>query len=406
VIRLEKKEILSEFLKKGYNLDSDSLDFFMKHHEKIENFLKISRDLEKDGIRKKPAITTLEYVKTTLNKEDGEKHLATSAEQERGIEVKIIKKFFIKPKKDRFSVEDVLASHLSLYEDTKKLISSKLSNDIVSINKIQKQDAFSLIVIIREKTDEKTAVVEDPAGEVKVYFEDAKEFDSLLESDIVGLVCKNDQNGVVATRVVWPDIPLKRSVETSQEDVYCVFISGLNKKSDHFDKKVYDEFLKRLEEKRYKILFVFILGGSESELGSGIAPKEPDLLKEHGLDVKDVIQATKPLLADVGGVKILLCPGEYTREYESVWGAAENIALNILKRRNLAPGVGVSEERFLQEHMFLDETPDIFVIESLGEPMAANYKGVIIASTGSFAGKPVFWAVNLKTREINKLDLS
>jgi hypothetical protein len=34
-----------------------------------------------------------------------------------------------------------------------------------------------------------------------------------------------------------------------------------------------------------------------------------------------------------------------------------------------------------------------------------NYKGTTVISLGSFVGKPVFFSVNLKTREVRKIDL-
>ena len=53
--------------------------------------------------------------------------------------------------------------------------------------------------------------------------------------------------------------------------------------------------------------------------------------------------------------------------------------------------------QIVSAHCNLDVIPDVFVTDNEGDVMTANYKGVSIISAGH-------WRINLRTREINKVD--
>ena len=80
--------------------------------------------------------------------------------------------------------------------------------------------------------------------------------------------------------------------------------------------------------------------------------------------------------------------------------------MNLLKRRDIQPPLAPRESTPPSKDSLIEQTPDIFASGGFHTPDTRNYKGVTIISTGSLIGEPVFWAMDLKTREINKLDFS
>ena len=105
------------------------------------------------------------------------------------------------------------------------------------------------------------------------------------------------------------------------------------------------------------------------------------------------------MLAEVAGVKILFCKWKKIKKYAELWGSTENVVVNLLKRRTLSPGAEIGSDSFWSDNTFLDIAPDIFVTDNTEDVMTSNYKGVTIISVGA-------WTVNLRTREINKVDSS
>ena len=77
----------------------------------------------------------------------------------------------------------------------------------------------------------------------------------------------------------------------------------------------------------------------------------------------------------------------------------------MIKKRHMSPTFGYNA-KLDEEKMFIDQPADIFVIGHFHDPRIINYKGVTIISLGSFVTQPIFWAVNLKTRESIKIDLT
>jgi len=311
---MERKEIITEFLKSGYSLDNTSLEFFSKNHEKIQEFLQKSQSIDK------PPIITIDFVNDVL---DG----STEAGE------KIIKNFFIKPEKKKHTIDSAFELVADQYEKYRVAISDKLTNPM-SINRAKSQNEFSLIVAVREKSGSSSAVVEDPTGNLNVEFENAGNFGELIDGDVVGIVCEKKSGGVYVKRIVFPGIDLKRDVNVAAEDV------------------------------EYKI-------------------------------TPGTVDGNK--LIEISGVKVMICEWKSIEKYKDVWGSTENIVVNLLKRRNLSPGRNVGEESFWADNTFLDVVPDVFVTDNDKDVMTANYKGVTIVSAGH-------WRIDLRTREINKVD--
>jgi len=383
---MEKKEIVERFLSDGYSLGADSLQFFMENPGKADAFLVALKEAEKTT--KKPAIITLEYAQKILNPQPG----GDACES-----VKILKDFG-EIKSRKLSVGDAVSNRLKEYEETRKIISEKL-DDIVSINKVQKQQKFSLIVGILEKTGEDSAVVEDATGSTTLKFDDKKEFADVVGGDVLGAACESTDDGLVAKRIIWPDLPLKRKVESSSKRILCAFISGADQYAAGFEAKSFEKFMKWAEENTGKNLHAF-------------AFSKP----EHVKDVQELLGKlpekicwlvmSVPSFVEFGGLKILSCESDSLKAYKDMWGSDEKIMVNLLKRRIL-PLDAMHKCGSTGEHAtFFDAVPDIFVSTGSKEPAASNYKGTSVLSIGSFSDVSVFFAIDLQTRDVNKLDLS
>jgi len=407
---MERKEIVAKFLKRGHQIDASALKYFTTNPEEIDEFI--------DSIQSAPgeqaSIITLDLIKSVLEKE---KPKPT---------VRIIKEFFVGEKKEKISIADYSKKLVDNYEAKKQMLISRVDpTKILSINKIQKQKDFVLICAIREKDPiEKSAVVEDLTGNVVVYFENRDEFEDLLENDVAAILCEALPGGIKVKQIIWPDIPLKRSVNKTQERIYCVFISDFHMDSEQFKKEQYERLAKWVgginEKTDYKKIYVFILGGISKKKED--VEKLFDMFPKQALKIflrskndatvskrEDVITADAATMLEIEGIKFLLCQGDELYKYAALWkGDAKDIMINLLKRRDLTPFREAQSMVTTLEDTLMDQVPDIFASGSFHSPTTTNYKGVSIIATGSLAGAgdPVFWATDLKTREINKLDFS
>lgn len=400
---VKKKDIVVRFLKEGRQLDASALDYFMANQEKIGEFLLVSQDIEQCPI------ITLGLVQMVLKEEPT---------------VKIIKKFFISRENKKISISDYSNMLMKYYDAKKRLLMSRVDGTkLLSINKTQKQKAFVLICMVKEKDNiEKSADVEDPTGTTVVYFEDATDFENLLENDVVALSCESSAEGIKVKQIMWPDVPLKRSINKTKERIYCLFISDFHMDSKKFSEERYEKFVKRIEnidkEINYRTMYVFILGGisqrkEDVEKLFNTLPKNSFKIflrsnKDATIENRsDLLVSSSPTMLEIEGIKFLLCLGAELYYYKKVWrGSGSDIMINVLKRRDLGFFREDEELFFPSKDSLMDQVPDIFVSGNFASPSTINYKGVTLLTTGSLEQNPVFWAADLKTREINKLDLS
>lgn len=402
---MERKDIVARFLKDGHQLDASALDYFMTRPAEIEEFV---QTLNKTTTIHPPTVT-LDLVRDILKKEEPT--------------IKIIKKFFIKPKKEKIPISDYSNKLVKHYEWKKQLLIDRVdSTKLLSINKIQKQSEFVLIVMVGERDRvEKSVVVEDLTGNTTVYFENMKEYEGLFENDVAGLVCGMNAEGIKVKNVVWPDVPLKRSVNKTKENICCLFISDFHIDSKQFNKERYKKFVRCVEEierdRKYGKIYVFILGGisqkkSDVEELFNTLPKNSFKIflrskKDAAVDKReDLLSSAAPMMIEIEGIKFLLIRGDELRPYRKYCGEnAPDAIKNILKRRDLAP-INTGEAFVPLKDTLLDQVPDIFASAGLHSASATNYKGTTIITTGGLAEEPVFWTADLKTRGINKLSFS
>lgn len=400
---MEKKDIVTRFLKEGRQLGASALDYFMTNPEKIGEFLLVSQDIEQYPI------ITLDLIQKALKEES---------------DVKIIKKFFISREKEKISISDYSNMLMEYYDAKKRLLMSRVDDTkLLSINKTQKQRAFVMICMVKEKDYiERSASVEDPTGMIAVYFENAAGFENLLENDVVALSCVSSAEGIKVKQVIWPDVALKRSINKTKDKICCLFISDFHMDSKSFSKERYEKFVNHVENINKKTnhgtMYVFILGGISQRkedverLFSTLPKNSFKIFLRSNKDAttenrNGLLISSSPMLVQIENIKFLLCRGDELYHYKKASKVSgTDVMINILKRRDLRFFGEDAELFFPTKNSLVSQVPDIFASGGFLSPNTINYKGVTVVTTGSLEQNPVFWMIDLKTREINKLDLS
>ncbi|MEM7825939.1 MAG: hypothetical protein QW412_03745, partial [Candidatus Aenigmatarchaeota archaeon] len=214
-------------------------------------------------------------------------------------------------------------------------------------------------------------------------------------------------------KVVFPEVPLKREINKTKEDVFCLFISDFHMDSEKFNKKSYENFLEWLNNSEYKKLYVFILGDISSNAGDietllTNLPKNYFYILLKG-EIDPEIKTQKLFVFDPCYLKIenslnfLLLHSNLN--FPSSWSdlPPNKILLNFFKKRQFPSQV---KEVFVYDPYIIDIIPDFIVSGHFHKPSFLNYKGTTIITTGSFITEPIFWLANLRTRETIKIDFS
>ncbi|MCD6402719.1 MAG: hypothetical protein J7K98_00110 [Candidatus Aenigmarchaeota archaeon] len=339
---MEEKEIVVKFLTNGFQLHPNTLQWLKSNEKKIDEIIQKLKSLENP-----PIIVDLKVLETLFQEKQG-----------------LLKFVELKKRKEKLKVDDVLKYYTSRYEKIKKMLLGKLElPNIISINKITPLlTTFSLIGIVREKNDyDKSIVLEDPTGEVRILLEES-DYNDVLEDDVIGVKCKRKGREYVG-KVVWPDIPLDREVNKLWEESYLLIGWGI---------KEYPTSGK---------IFVLDFENQNHDLGT------PLFLESD----KTVPQSLK-----IENLNILLIPLQWLEDYKKIWGVGyQEIVVKFLKRRHLSPK---PPKPYLSngDDFVIEELPDIIIIPDKQQRSSyKNYKGTTII----VAGKESV-VVDLRNREV------
>ena len=383
------EEIIRRFLEKGMSLDKFSLQFFSEHPEKIQEFFEKIETMEK-----KPVFVTKKEIFEILT----EKKLTWDFEE--------IKKE--EKRKNKVSIGDVENFMVERYERFRNFFTRRL--DIinpVSINRIGNSKKFSIIGMVR-KIDEDAGVVilEDLTGEIEVHL-DEKKIKSLVEDEVIAILCEKDHE-VKGLKIFWPDVPIKKKIVKSSSKSACFFISNLYL----WEKDVWKDLVKKIEEMKFEKKYIFLMErvfDHEKKIEEYLEEFGPNCflvgVGEEYFGVKGIHASQPPSFFRVEGLKILVTDYGTISELVERWkGDGVSILLNLLKKRHLNPIFDL-RKMFLEEKYFLKEVPDLFVASYIGKPGFMNYKGVTLIANGSMKEEPIFFGVDLSTREIIKVEI-
>ena len=392
---MEKQQIIKIFLERGYQLDPEILEHLCENESDIESLLNNLGKL-------KDPIITMDSLRQVLEKP--------------GLNIKIIKQKQAKVKK--VFVENFTQLLNNRYNFLKKIIEKRLELvNPVSINKISsKMKKFSLIAAVKEKNEDvKSAIIEDNTGETTIFFKSEENFNELIADDTVGFVCEIDDGVVKVERIIFPDVPFKKEVSRSKEEIYCLFVSDILFEDGNFRKDSFQRFSDWLKKSNYSNLVVFILGNVSTNKNKlkeffELLPESVKIFqkskKDADTDFAD-INISSPCFVEICETVVLVCNDDFLLEYKKMFGKTIDAALlNLLKMRNIDPLVNHKKEIYENDPFLIEIVPDIIVAGNVFEPTQVNYKSTTILTNGSFTNIPIFWLVNLKNREIIKLDFT
>jgi len=379
---MERSQIIKKFLDSGYQLSSDALELLVENPKKVDEFF------EKANQKTIPLIITSDFLNTFLE---------------------------VEAKKEKVTPEEYSSFFSKRFEAIRAIFSKRLDLvNLISINKIsQKTKKFSIIGMVKEKNPQNNAVVlEDKTGEVEIQLQDKDILNDIVEDEVLSAVCKKSDGEIFAESIFFPDVQMKREINKTKEDVYCFFISDLHMDSESFNRASYLKYIEWLEKQKEKIN-IFVLGDISSNV-KDVEKFLSDIPKNFSVyiikgEIDSALEPNilpNPSIFQVEDVKLFLFHNPRLNDYISLWDSPDKAISNLVKKRHLDP-IFTPESKISQKDAYLlDVIPDVIVAGHTHIPSTTNYKGVTILTTGSFVSQPIFWLINLRTREIFKIDFS
>ncbi|MFB0544224.1 MAG: hypothetical protein ACETVN_00795, partial [Asgard group archaeon] len=309
---MKKQEIIDLFLKRGIQLDLGGLEELHRDQNAIKKIL------EKVGKTKtKPKTLTIEGIHSLLKK------TTTNIEL---LKTPICKKGKVTPR-------DYAEYISNRYEEIGKILVKKLSLlNLMSLGKItQKTRNFSIIGMVKEKNNaENTIIVEDQTGELTIHFDERnlKIFSEIVLDEILGAVCEKKEV-VRAKKIIWPDVPLRKRVNKTKDDAFCLFVSDIHMDDEKTNKKDYEIFLDWVNKTEYTPFYIFVLGDISSRKKDitdffNSLPKNAFKVFIKGetdtdTDVWDLVLPNPSLVKIENDILVFLSHGEFLANYTNIW---------------------------------------------------------------------------------------
>lgn len=378
---MERPQIIKRFLEQGHQLSSDALDFLTNTPGEIEDIIRRLKQLPG------ATIVTADLLKNISRTVSG--------------------------KKNRSSPEDYVAFFSERFEVIKNIFSKRLDLvNLISINKVsERTKKFSIIGILKEKDLKNDAItLEDSTGEMTILLKSKGPINELVEDEVLGVVCEKIEAGIISENILFPDIPMRREINKTKDDVYCLFISDIHMDSDLFKEEYYSKFIEWLKNREEKIN-VFVVGDVSSKQ-KDIEKLLSDVPERHRIQIiRGEIDPEKNTLANpsqvcIENVNILFLHNPRLNYYTELWETPSKAISILVKKRHLDPTFTPQTRIYDKDPYLLETIPDIIVAGHTHIASNANYKGMTILTTGSFISQPIFWLINLRTREIFKIDFS
>lgn len=343
------EEKLKHFAKKGFLLDKELLEFFVKLGDDLvaEQMLNQIVAITKSRlISKKTMLAYSNEMRTMFFNLPKEKAIFfenffagcelipqnNSSPKEKSEEkkeivlpnVKVLSSNIIPYK--RIEVKDFVNHFRNRYNFIKDLLKNRTElNNLISLNKIGTNRNFSLIVMVSKKriTKNKNILleIEDLTGrmsalvsfEKEELFEKAKE---VVPDDVIGIKCSGGKEFVYINDIIFPEAGISEKKKCIEE-AYSLFISDIHLGSKLFLEKNFRKFISWLncegadelqKEKIRKIKYLFVVGDNVD--GVGVYPGQEALLT-----IKDIknqyIELGKLLELIPKHITIILCPGQH-----------------------------------------------------------------------------------------------
>lgn len=349
---MEAQEIIRKFISNGFQLNSDSLKFFLDNQEKMDSIISKLKILAP-----RPTTITKQQIQNLLSEIE--------------TELRVIQDF---PKVGKtFTTSELAETFQNQYNTIKKFLINRIDlPNTISINKISdKLREFSIIARVSE-IDGNKIILEDLTKQISASISADAEQDGklLIEGETSGFICTNGEHGLQVQKIIWPDIQFRKEIARSKTKAVIAFSNTANE---------------QIEEKIPKSSIKIFLGNEGLRF-----EKENENRK-----------LPDPCIVEIGGVKIFLSHGKMFENYlDRLGDTAAKIILNLVRKRLLFPPSAISE------NFVLEEVPDIFVVDSFGAAESTTYKGTTFLSLGDPNKTKTAWITDLQTRENIKIDLS
>jgi DNA polymerase II small subunit/DNA polymerase delta subunit B len=361
VVGVDKKKIVSLFLKTGVLLQHDELEWLARQD---------AADITAVASSANPKEALIQRVHTQ--------------------KFEIIKSLESKPKEKTPELQSRFLN--SRYEQMKSIVNQRISRRWTSLNRLPARGEVFLAGIVRDiREGEKTILeLEDPTGSAAVAFDEKPD---IQLDDFIALRANAAGKILFGKELLRPDIPIRPATKGSGRG--C-FISDL-----HLEEAP-PEDAKRMFAAiaAENVDWVFVAGDiGNLEMFEELACNIPVFIIPGEADTEDpfprlplkprrssIISLSDPSLVRIGGLNVLLC---------------HNFEQGMLPKRHLGPSAEVLENDFL----VLDQIPDIVGYGHNHKPLVSNYKATTLANAGSLltTAKPV--VVDFETREWKQLDV-
>lgn len=279
---------------------------------------------------------------------------------------------------DVIHVSDFTELYLERYHKLKEIILDKLDeNEVSSIDKLSSGKA-SVVGMVR-KIKEKEVIIEDNTGKISL-----KTDDDFIKDEVVGVkgkvIINKDETIMYPDKIIYPDVPLKKQINKTEEDIKGMFVS-----------KVTEKVIDIVDAKNIDYLFSIEKTDQLSKLEIPCVVLDDKYTND--VNIKYVKDMTRLM---VEPIKIVMHDGKEINKIMRDKGYDQvEVMLKLLKRRHLNPQkLGKHKDKF-----FLDDIPDIIHVK--GEDTMVNYKGVTMVSTG----KNKCYIINFKTRDIKEIEI-
>jgi DNA polymerase II small subunit/DNA polymerase delta subunit B len=346
---MEKSDILRMFLEKGYQIDIETLNFFSKNEKQLKIFLE---EIEKQTA---PSTITKDFVDLVLQSD---------------IEITVHQ-----TEKKIITAEDLAKILFNRYDKLKRILVTHLDLvNLLSINKItEKTKKFSLIGIVSaiDETTGNVTIVDD-TGEVNMKV-DRNMFNNILVNDVLGFICeKNEKMNI--RNIIFPDLPLRRTIKNLSEEKRIIVTEKITEEIMRFCKK----------EKNQFYIFTFSAHADENQF--------PPNMKFIHID-------NNPTTAIISkDISVFLFNGSFLKTPMRD-RKVDEFLIALLKKRYLN-ATNIFDYNFANNIFILENVPDVIAVKNLGEAIQTNYKGTTILTVNENTA----WIINLKTREIIKLN--
>lgn len=331
---------------------------------------------------------------------------------------------------------------------------AKALKEIKAVGSAKPDEDVYVCGLVTERSAERAVtriLLEDPTGRMEglVFDEELKKAAAALLVDqfVMLRVGTGKGSGFIVRDIILPDIPDQAS-NRSPSDAYAAFLSDLHVGSRYFMEEELEEFVSWISSAdpvARRIRFVLI--GGDLVDGVGIYPNQDRELVCQTVE-EQLLKAADLLGRIPKNVRIVVMPGNHDpgrralpqpaipRKYnEALWGM-ENVTMvgnpatvslngvrvamfhgqsiddivkttpglsydrptevmrQLLRARHLSPTYGSQTPMApeAQDHMVIEEVPDIFHVGHVHRAELSKYKGILLVNSGSWQRQTPFQA--------------